>query len=311
MTLKYKKIAFISLFIFATNTSLAKEPPSSSPSNILIEENGISITAKEALLMLEDMTASQKKRILSDQEKFKNLITDLFILKKKASAAKVLKLDKDPVIQWKIENKKERILSSELSDHFSENLKTPENIKSLAKEYYDSHPEEFLIQESVQVAHILIKTMPSDKKEEKLTLAKNILKEINEGLDFYKAAKEYSEDTGSLKTDGKLNQFTRGKMVKPFEEAAFNLKESGDISDIVQTRYGYHIIKLIQHNKASTQPFEQVESMLVAQQKKKYISTKTKSYLNEFNLNAKSTIHMPALEKIRSEATLAIQSAQQ
>jgi len=85
---------------------------------------------------------------------------------------------------------------------------------------------------SIRASHILVK--PKEKAEE-------ILEELKMGADFRKLAKEHSE-CPSKKRGGDLGKFTRGKMVKSFERAAFALKKD-QISDIVQTQFGYHIIK--------------------------------------------------------------------
>ncbi|MFZ8937630.1 MAG: peptidylprolyl isomerase, partial [Nitrosopumilaceae archaeon] len=69
-----------------------------------------------------------------------------------------------------------------------------------------------------------------------------ILARIKAGEKFGKLAKELSTDTGSAKKDGNLGYFTKGKMVKPFEDAAFKL-QVGEISDPVKSEFGYHIIK--------------------------------------------------------------------
>ncbi|MCB0745067.1 MAG: peptidylprolyl isomerase, partial [Ignavibacteriae bacterium] len=97
----------------------------------------------------------------------------------------------------------------------------------------------------IQASHILI-----SKKQEAndssnaaaLALAKDILERIKKGEDFATLAKEYSEDPGSKEVGGDLGFFSRRQMVQPFDEAAFNL-QVGEVSDIVETKFGYHIIK--------------------------------------------------------------------
>ena len=102
---------------------------------------------------------------------------------------------------------------------------------------------------TVTVAHILIKT-GKDAKPEEIAKAKaksdSILALIKAGADFEEMAMNYSEDKTSSANGGKLEGFTTGKMVMPFQEAAFALKNPGDISNPVQTAFGWHIIKLIE-----------------------------------------------------------------
>lgn len=85
----------------------------------------------------------------------------------------------------------------------------------------------------IKCSHILV-----SKQSESLV----ILEKIKKGEKFGKLAKEFSIDSGSAKKDGNLGYFTRGMMVKPFEEAAFKL-QIGEVSDSIKTEFGYHIIK--------------------------------------------------------------------
>ncbi len=89
--------------------------------------------------------------------------------------------------------------------------------------------------EKIRCAHILV---------EKQSLALEILEKIKKGDSFAKLAEQYSLD-GSRKRGGDLGFFTRGVMVKPFEEAAFKLKVD-EVSDLVKTQFGYHIIKRLE-----------------------------------------------------------------
>ena len=87
----------------------------------------------------------------------------------------------------------------------------------------------------IKCSHILV-----EKQSESL----DILEKIKKGDKFGALAKEFSTDKGSGKKDGNLGYFTKGMMVKPFEEAAFKL-EIGEISDPIKTEFGYHIIKRV------------------------------------------------------------------
>ena len=111
--------------------------------------------------------------------------------------------------------------------------------------YYRSHQKEFWKGSQRHARHILFIVEPgaSEKnRKEKFDQAKKILNEIREGGDFINIAREYSEDVSSS-NGGDLGFITRGKMVAEFESAVFSLRE-GQVSDIVKTEYGYHIIKV-------------------------------------------------------------------
>jgi peptidyl-prolyl cis-trans isomerase C len=132
-----------------------------------------------------------------------------------------------------------------------------------AKTYYEEHLQEFAQPELVTASHILLRTQ-GKTEEEKMQIRQKmegILQRARAGEDFAALAKEYSEDPGSKDRGGEYT-FPRGQMVKPFEDAAFSL-QNGQISDIVETPYGYHIIKRTDHKDAGTQSFEEVKDNLV------------------------------------------------
>ncbi|OHD13225.1 MAG: hypothetical protein A2086_11705 [Spirochaetes bacterium GWD1_27_9] len=114
------------------------------------------------------------------------------------------------------------------------------------KDYYDKNPSVSLINPKAEVRHILLLTQGIAKKEKdkKFEQIKKILAEAKSGKDFAELAKKYSEDTGSKNSGGKLGDFIeKGQSVKEFDNAIFNTKE-GQVSDVFETEYGFHIVKV-------------------------------------------------------------------
>jgi parvulin-like peptidyl-prolyl isomerase len=118
---------------------------------------------------------------------------------------------------------------------------------------------------TVSVRHILLLTQGKSDREKKEIHKKmeDVLARAKGGDDFAALAKQYSEDTGSKDNGGLYENFGRGQMVKPFEDAAFSVPV-GEISDIIETQYGYHIIQVIDRKKES-RPLDEVRPELDAQ----------------------------------------------
>ncbi|MCK5855749.1 MAG: peptidylprolyl isomerase [Sulfurovaceae bacterium] len=274
--------------------------------DILIQDGDLTVSKEDALLMLDDMNPTQRKRILSNEGKFKELLLDLLIVKKKVLEAKKQKIDQQKNIQWKVKKAENRILADQLISEYQKTIKPPQELEALAKESYESHPEKYLIKEKIKAAHILISTSDAkdaDAKAKKLESLKKIVQQVKEGkLTFEDAAKKYSDDTGSAKSGGVINYFTRGKMVKPFEDAAFSLKNKDDLSDIIESQFGYHVIKLIDHAKESTRPFDKVKTLLISREKTKYTNAKVEAYSDSFIETKDTTVYMKSIQDLIVDA---------
>ena len=143
--------------------------------------------------------------------------------------------------------------------------------------YYNEHRQEFKTPEAVKARHIL-KKFPDNATDEQKTevkaeaekLLETVKAAIAKGEDFAELAKEHSEDVGSAPQGGALrgrnpalppgDYFARGEMVAPFEKAAFDELTPGEVSDLVESRFGYHIIKLEEKRPEEIQPFSQARS---------------------------------------------------
>jgi peptidyl-prolyl cis-trans isomerase D len=125
---------------------------------------------------------------------------------------------------------------------------------------YNANAEQYSTPEQVRASHILLKTEGKDDAAVKAK-AEDVLREARAGADFAELAKKHSEDDSNNKTGGDLDYFGRGRMVPEFDQVAFALAP-GQISDVVKTQYGYHIIKLTDKKAGSTRPLAEVRQQL-------------------------------------------------
>jgi peptidyl-prolyl cis-trans isomerase C len=161
--------------------------------------------------------------------------------------------------------------------------------KEDAKEYYQANSDKFRQPERVRAQHILIKVDPGadeQKKSEARKKLEGVKKRVLGGEDFGKLAKEYSEDEYSKVRDGDLGYFTRGRMVKSFEDAAFQLAPN-EVSGIVETQFGYHLIKVLDHQAAKDPSFEEVEPQVMSILRNETIQRKLDPYILNLRQNAK------------------------
>jgi peptidyl-prolyl cis-trans isomerase C len=156
-----------------------------------------------------------------------------------------------------------------------------------AKAYYDGNPKEFMRPEQIQARHILIKVSPKADESEKAAARKKIEEiqaKLKKGEDFEALAKEFSEGPSSTK-GGDLDWFERGRMVKPFEEAAFALKP-GEVSEVVETQFGYHLIKVTDKRQGTKMGYADVKEKLQRYLKDVKVGEEVRLYVAELKEKA-------------------------
>jgi parvulin-like peptidyl-prolyl isomerase len=176
------------------------------------------------------------------------------------------------------------------------------------KKYYDENPSRFEMPERVRASHILLATkdltanteLSEDKKAAKRKLADELVKRARAGEDFAKLAKEYSEDPGSKDKGGEYT-FPRGQMVAEFEAAAFSLA-TNQVSDVVTTQFGYHIIKVLEKLPAKKMELAKVAPDIKEALGQQAMREQLPAYIAELKKNADVQILDEKL-KAQEEAT--------
>ncbi len=158
-----------------------------------------------------------------------------------------------------------------------------------AKAYYDKNPDLFKSPEQIKARHILIQVPKESSDEEKKKLkekAEEVLKKVKAGEDFTKLAAEFSDDSGTKSKGGDLGSFSKGSMVPAFEQAAFALK-AGEVSDLVETEFGFHVIKVDEKKEAVSEPFPAIKEKVTKQALREKQETKVSEFVEQALKKAK------------------------
>lgn len=167
--------------------------------------------------------------------------------------AKLLGLDLDPAIKQRIESANRQILIDAAKEWQLVNMEKIQEAE--IQVYYKEHLDEFTVPEQVHARHILVRTEQ---------LAWNLLKTLRKNRDAFTAlAASVSLDDSNKSRGGDLNWFSRGIMVKSFDDAVFELKEGG-LSKPVRTKFGWHVIELLGKRSAVLKPFDEVRDEIVS-----------------------------------------------
>lgn len=172
---------------------------------------------------------------------------------------------------------------------------------------YENERDRFRIQERVEARHILVKTGKTPEEDAKAKAkAEDLLKQLKGGADFAELAKKNSDDSGpdhksaSAAKGGDLGWLVRGQTVKPFEDAAFSLKPK-ELSGLVKTQFGYHIIQVLDHQQPHLQTVDEVRPQLIDEARKQ----RAGQLLEQLSDRATSALRKDPAEKVAKDLNLA------
>lgn len=150
------------------------------------------------------------------------------------------------------------------------------------RQLYDASKDRYRTPERVKVRHILLKTTgkPKDEVPKIKARAEELLKQIKTGADFAELAKKNSDDTSSAVNGGSMDWITKGQTVANFEKTAFSLKPK-EISPVIETEYGYHIVQLVEKEDARVKPFEEVKTELANESRKQVVYDKLQNTVEQ------------------------------
>ncbi len=248
-------------------------------------------------LLLEEV--AKENIVITDEEILKEITTVIEqrgIAKDLESFKQMIAAEGENFEDIKAQVKRGLSIQQLISKHVDDQIKvTADDTKA----YYDEHTEEFEVPEKVKVSHILISTEskdpnadPNEIKAEAKTKADALLTQLKDGADFAELAMANSS-CPSAEKGGDLGMLTKGQTVAPFEEAAFAL-EVGKLSDVVETRFGYHIIKVAQHDDAKQLTYEEAQEDIQKQLETEKSNSLADAYVT--SLKEKATIVYPEPE---------------
>lgn len=198
-------------------------------------------------------------------------------------------LDRDPDIRRQVEDMNRRLVVQKL-------VKELQTVPPITDEQIEAYYEENETRYStttLRARHILVREEErADELREKLE---------SDPESFEELAKEHSVDTASARKGGDLGFFGHGRMVPEFEAAAFALKEPGDLSPVVKTQYGYHIIRLEERREGEGKPLDQVREQIRASLRHEAVQERTQEYYEDLKDRANIRIDGEVVERVAAD----------
>jgi len=228
----------------------------------------VQISSADVAADIQRIPAEVRPQVLTQQRTMNQLVNNMYTRRALALRAQAQGLDKQPEIAAALALARDKVLSDALLVQVDKGNTPPDDkALSMARTMYQADPKSFQQPEQVRIRHILI--APSKDKDDAAAAkqAQELLAQLRGGGDFAALAKEHSADPGSAAKGGDLGFFAQGRMVPEFDQAAFALQKPGDVSEVVKTQFGYHVLQLQERKPAGQQPFDEVKDSLVAKVK--------------------------------------------
>lgn len=256
---------------------------------VLMESDGIRITSQDISTELHNQPPEVKTGVLFRKENLVNLVTNLLARRILARQAQSSEVQLSPVARTQLLLALDKAASDVYLRWLDErNVPAPDLLDQRARELYKLEQKRFTEQATVRVSHILV-SKGDDAKEKALS----ILERLRAGGDFAALAKEHSADPGSAAKGGDLGFFERGRMVKPFEDAAFAAEVDAVVGP-VETQFGQHIIKVTAKKPEGRKPYDDVKAELYRDITAKAQGDGRQKVLND--IVARSQLYMPAID---------------
>ena len=252
---RHSLVAAVFLALVPATGPLAASPV------LVTAPGGIAVTADEVMAEAAlRLPAEVRGQAMADPRNVATLANDIAVRRVLAAQALEAGLDKDPEVAFRLQVARERTLSEARLAQLDSRKPDRAALEKVALADYRANPDKFMTPEQVRVRHILIDARSCDAEKQ---IAQLLEQARAPGADFAVLAQRYSQDPGSAKRGGDLGFFERGKMAPEFDKAAFALTKPGEVSDVVRTQFGFHIIRLEERRPAAREPFEKVRDPLV------------------------------------------------
>lgn len=238
----------------------------------------------EVLVELQAVPAGARSQM--SREQMARFIANVLIDRRMAKAAVASGIPERPEVQVGIARATRGVVVRAFVEE--ENAKMAASIPSLenlARERYQVNRASYATPEAIRVAHILFKVddeNPQAKDAVVKSQAEKVLAQLKSGGDFAALALEHSQDFGSARSKGELPGWSdRGRFVPPFEAAAYSLKP-GELSGVVRSRFGYHIIKPLEFRAAGQRSFEEVKESIISTLRSELLETRRTEWMRKF-----------------------------
>ena len=253
-------------------------------SNVVARQGGAEVTLQDIDAAAAKIPEGDRAGFFDSPKRIESTISNLLYQKQLATKARAEKLDKDPLVKLEIAQANDDVLARVELDNFRKNLHLPD-FEMLAKEYYAGHQDEFVEHGDVVVEHVLVSTKDRSEEEAKARIGEVEAAARAHPDKFEDLVEKYSDDPNKSNNHGRIVHASTNKMTKQFAAEINAMKWPGEISPVLKSDFGYHVIKFIENKPDRQRSFDEVHADLVLTLRRTFIATQLDQHSGEIRGN--------------------------
>ncbi len=261
----------------------------------IVNQGGVSVTMADVAAYLQHMPEDRWAGFLSASKRVDQMIIGILRSKQLAKQAVELKIDQDPDVKAEIAFTTMEVLSRRRVTAFEKSVVIP-SMDVAAKEQYQVHQSDYAVPAMVEVQHVLIATKSRSETEAKALAEKVQAEALANPSHFDALVKQYSDDPSKDTNNGHIEGATSDKVVPEFAQAARKLTQKDQISPVVRTSFGYHVLKFVRSEPAKQRTFAEVKNQIVDKLKQNYVAEQRQAFMRKLD-EAQPTVN-PELAKL-------------
>lgn len=248
------------------------------PQTIVASRGGASVTLEDIDASLLRLPVRQRADAMNSPKRIEELINQLLLTRQLANVGVEQGLDRDPMVKHAVKMAGENVVGAQSVLKFRESIVLGD-LELLARERYTADPTRYEIPARVNVQHVLIDTQNRSASEAE-TLAKQIHARAS-SEDFESLVLQYSDDPSKTSNKGLILDASSAKMDPEFAAASAALRTVGEISPLVKSQFGYHIIKLTDRAEPQSRTYEEVSAAIVDELRTNMTEQRVKDYVDQ------------------------------
>lgn len=300
---EFRILSAIAVFAFAAGAATTVAPETA-----VVTDGAIKVDVADIEGYLLRVPEARRGEVRSSRDRIANMADNIFVSRSLAAKAREAGLDKDIVVQRRLQQTQDSLLAELYMQHL-ERTAPQVNLEPRARELYLADKAKYVVPEQVYVQHILV-GLNGRTREMAEERAKKVYEEVKSGKEeFLALAARLSDDPDKKRNGGDMGYNSPTSFVAPLAKRIATMNTKGEISEPVESHQGFHIVKFIDRKAPETKTFDEVKRGIIAEQKELLSKRRIEEVITQIRSSRTATVYNEVLDKLVAPADDAIAKA--